>query len=484
MMKLLENANRGILIAVAVLASSLLPVGALAAESPIPIGSRLELFVDHHLIDTMKDVEFRLHHPQMLPLPTSPLVGAYATVIKDGDLYRGYYRDVIPSYTGKRHSGHPGEITCYAESRDGHEWTFPSLGLFEIDGSRDNNVILADQSPFSHNFSPFLDARPGVAPAERFKALAGHPGYARKEKAEGLHAFVSADGRVWKKAGDKPAIPYDKVWSHAFDSQNVAFWSDVEQQYVCYFRTWATPHGSLRTVSRTTSKDFVNWSKPVPMDPNLPGEHLYTSQTHPYFRSPHIYIALPTRYMAGRVGANKTDAMLGSTDVLFMTTRAGMTSYDRTFAEAFIRPGLDPTRWGSRSNYVALNVVPTGDAEMSIYHAMSGHRYTLRTDGFISLNSGLKEGELVTKPLTFDGGTLVVNYSTSAAGSLRVEIQQPDGTPIPEFSLENCQTHVGDKIDGHISWQGKPDLKAWSGKPVRLRFVTKECDLYSFRFEP
>lgn len=484
MKKLFGDANRGVLITFAVLASSLLSLETSANETPIPIGSHLELFVDHYLIDRMEGVEFRLHHPQMQPLPASPLVGAYATVIKDGDLYRGYYRAVIPGYTGKRHSGHPGEITCYAESQDGHEWTFPSLGLFEIGGSVENNVILANQPPFSHNFSPFLDTHPGVAPEERFKALAGHPGYARDKKAEGLHAFASADGRVWQKTGDEPVIPYDKEWSHAFDSQNVAFWSEVEQQYVCYFRTWATPHGQLRTVSRTTSKDFVNWTKPIAMHPNLPGEHLYTSQTHPYFRAPHIYIALPTRYMAGRVGASKTDAMLGSTDVLFMTTRPGATSYDRLFAEAFIRPGLDPARWGSRSNYVALNVVPTSDTEMSIYHAMSGHRYVLRTDGFISVNAGLKEGELVTKPLAFDGNALVVNYSTSAAGSLRVEIQQPDGIPIPELSLENSETHVGDKIDGQISWRERPNLKVWSGKPVRLKFVMQECDLYSFRFEP
>ena len=220
------------------------------------------------------------------------------------------------------------------------------------------------------------------------------------------------------------------------------------------------------------------------MHPNLPGEHLYTSQTHPYFRAPHIYIALPTRYVAGRVGAQKTNAMLGSTDVLFMVTRAGETSYNRLFPEALIRPGLDPARWGSRSNYVALNVVPTGDTEISIYHARSGHRYVLRTDGFVSARAVAKEGQLVTKPLVFDGSRLVVNYSTSAAGSLRVEIQQPDGTPIPEFSLQNCQTHVGDTIDGPISWRGTPDLKAWAGKPLRLRFVITQCDLYSFRFEP
>ena len=475
-------------------------------KKPVHIESRLELFVDRHLVEKTDNVEFRFHQPHRLPLPKSPLRGAYATVIKDGDLFRGYYRGDDASFTGPRnHSGHAGEITCYAESRDGHEWTFPNLGLFTVNGTRDNNAILAAIPPFNHNFSPFLDTRSGVAPGERFKALAGHPGFQRKIKGDGLHTFVSADGIHWNKTSEQPVIPFDISWSHAFDSQNVSFWSEAEQLYICYFRRWATCSSSastnsatsslpgshqeagsgqeLRTIARTTSPDFKKWSVPVVMNPNLPGEHLYTSQTHPYFRAPHIYIALPSRYIAGRVGTGKTDAMLGSTDILFMSSRAGSTTFDRLFTEALIRPGFDPKRWESRANYVALNVVPTGDTEMSIYHSGSGARYALRTDGFISASAGATQGELVTKPLVFNGNKLLVNYSTSAAGSLRVEIQEPNGTPIPEFCLEKSELAVGDAIGAYLSWQGNPDLAAWAGKPIRLRFVMLECDLYSFKFE-
>ncbi len=450
----------------------------------INIGSRLEMFVDDLIIESMDNVEFRLHQPQRMPLPESPLKGNYATVIKDGDVYRGYYRGNDPGYKGPRdHSGHPGEITCYAESFDGHEWTFPDLGLFEVNGTLNNNVILAGQPPFSHNFSPFLDIRPGVDPGERFKALAGHPGYQRDKKANGLHAFVSADGIVWKKAGEQPVIPYKKEWSHAFDSQNVSFWSEIEQKYICYFRGWETPHGKLRTIYRTTSPDFKNWSEPVAMNPNLPREHLYTNQTHPYFRAPHIYIALPSRYTAGRVGTENTESMLGSTDIMFMSSRAGTTSYNRLFTEAFIRPGLDPERWQNRANYVALNVVPTSDTEMSIYHHKSGRRYVLRTDGFISVRSGESEGELLTKLLTFNGNKLIINFSTAAAGSLQVEIQDADGKPVPGFSLEDCPVIVGDKIEHVVSWDGEPELSTLAGKPVRLRFVMLEADSYSLRFK-
>ena len=454
-----------------------------AGDATIDIGSRLELFVDRLLVDRMDGVEFRLHEPQKLPPPRSMFRGHYATVIKDGDLYRAYYRGNDPSYKGDRkHSGHPGETTCYAESRDGHEWTFPPLGLYEVNGTRDNNVILFGQSPFSSNFCPFLDTRPGVDRNERFKALAGHPGYNRRLQAGGLHSFASADGIHWHKTSHEAVIPYAPSWPHAFDSQNVSFWSEAEQLYVCYFRTWLTRHGKLRTISRTTSPDFVHWSKPVAMEPNLPGEHLYTSQTHPYFRAPHIYIALPTRFVPGRGDSPKYDKKdVNATDILFMSTRAGSTKYGRVFTEAFIRPGLDPGRWRNRSNYVALNMVPTGPAEMSIYH-FSGDRYVLRTDGFISVNAGAEQGELLTKPLTFSGGELLLNFSTSATGSLRVEIQTADGQPIPGFAFADTTDLFGDEINGTYSWKSGADVSSLVGKPVRLRFVMQDADLYSFRF--
>ena len=458
----------------------------------IDIGTRRELFVDRYLIDRMRDVELHMHTPQMLPLAVHPVCGGYMTVIKDGDRYRAYYNSYRPGYNGPQHDGNPGEITRYAESRDGHEWTFPDLGLYEIATRYDkefwnlsNNIILANQPPFSHSFSPFLDIRPGVDEQERYKALAGSVDYSRRMKApdDGLHAFVSADGIRWRKKSCQPVIPYDPAWTNAFDSQNVSFWSEAEGQYVCYFRTWATPHGALRTISRTTSPDYEHWSRPVPTNPNLPGEHLYTSQTHPYFRAPHIYIALPTRYTAGRVGTKKVEnAMSGSTDILFMSSRAGTARYDRLFTEAFIRPGLDAARWGDRSNYVALNVVPTGPTEMSIYHAHSGHRYVLRTDGFVSVRAGAVEGELLTRLLVFKGESLRLNYSTSAAGSVQVEVQDEQGKAIPGFALNDMTPRCGDELDATMIWGQSGDVSRLAGRPVRLRFVLKEADVFALRF--
>lgn len=432
------------------------------------IGSRLELFVDDCLIDKLDNARLTMHAPQLAPEP-SP-TGYYMTILKDGSLFRAYYRQIAGGYTGDRADGHRGEITCYAESRDGAHWTYPQLGLFDVAGPNGNNVILADAAPLSHNFSPFVDVRPGVPESERYKALAGiHSG-----GQGGLVAFVSGDGIHWRKIREEPVITHTDF---AFDSQNVAFWSEVEGCYVCYFRTWETPHGHLRTISRTTSGDFIHWTEAVPTNPNVAGEHLYTSNTHPYFRAPHLYIALPTRFLPER--GNSTDIMLMSARA--DTTARPSTHYARTFMEAFIRPGPDPARWGNRANYAALNVVPTGPGEMSIYHAPGGRRYTLRTDSFASVNAGYARGEMRTRPLTFSGETLVLNYATSAAGSVRVEMQSPDGHAIPGYSLAECQTLAGDEIEGVVRWAQGTDVSRLAGQPVRLRFAMQDADIFSMQ---
>lgn len=455
----------------------------------LDIGDRRELFVDTYLIDRMDGVRLKLHEPCPAGIAIrfdGPWEGAhvgYPSVIKDGGLYRLYYRGL--PVAGK--DGSEDEVTCYAESRDGITWTKPNLGLFEVHGTRDNNVILHGQAPCSHNFSPFQDARPGVAPAERFKALAG-------TQASGLIAFASADGIRWRRMADKPVLT-----KGAFDSQNVAFWSTAENAYLCYFRTWSQgDYQGFRTISRATSTDFRRWNEPAAMSfGDTPMEHLYTSQTHPYFRAPHIYVATPMRFVPNRKVLTDAQAVaLGVSkdyhgdcaEAVFMTSRGG-NRYDRTFLEGWIRPGNDLGNWASRAGLTALGVVPTGPGEMSIYKQAhyaqpTAHlvRYTLRLDGFVSVNAPFAGGEMTTHPVRFHGRELTLNLATSAAGSVRVELLESDGRPIPGFTRADAIELVGDDVDRVVGWKSGADLTALAGRPIRLRFIMKDADVYSLQF--
>ena len=108
--------------------------------------------------------------------------------------------------------------------------------------------------------------------------------------------------------------------------------------------------------------------------------------------------------------------------------------------------------------------------------------YSLRTDGFASVRASLAGGELLTRALKFDGRQLVINYSTSGAGSVRVEIQDRQGIPLPGYTLDDAIRHVGDAIEQVVRWKSGSDVSRFQDLPIRLRMVMHDADLNSFRF--
>jgi len=230
---------------------------------------------------------------------------------------------------------------------------------------------------------------------------------------------------------------------------------------------------------------------------DTPPEHLYTNGTHPYYRAPHIYIALAKRFFPTKAAlpadqakalVNNPSYRVASSDSVFMTTRGG-NHYDRTVMEAFIRPGPSPEDWVSRDNTPALGVVPANQRQMFIYRLShyaqpTCHmaRYSLRTDGFVSVNAPYRGGELITKPVSFAGSKLEINFVTSAAGGVRLEIQDQTGKPLAGYSLADCPEIIGDEIDHTVAWGAGTDVAKLAGKTVRLRFALKDADLFSLRF--
>lgn len=183
----------------------------------IDIGSRRELFVDRHLIERLDGARLELHRPQAqevtirLDKPWERQGPGYVAVLQDGDRYRMYYR-ALPDGEGKRHER---QVTCVVESRDGIHWTRPNLGLFEFDGSRDNNICW--RGSISHNVTPFIDTNPDCPADQKYKAVGGV-----KWTTGGLWLLGSPDGLRWHKLFDKP-LPL----AGNFDSQNVVFWDPM-----------------------------------------------------------------------------------------------------------------------------------------------------------------------------------------------------------------------------------------------------------------
>ena len=316
---------------------------------------------------------------------------SYISIIRDGDLYRGYYRCYEPRPDRVKSP----RLTAYAESANGIHWEKPSLGVYEFNGSRDNNLVWKGPGA---NFCAFIDGNPDEPPERRYKAVV-RTAHAELE-ALGLpgpcvFALSSADGFNWGLMQDAPILT-----ERPFDSFNIAFWDEWIGQYVIFTRGVGGSDGQfkggVRWIRRATSDDFLNWSGLELIDTGeVPSEHLYTNACVPYERSPGTYLMFPSRLVLEHTPDPDWPNGPGVNDIAFMSSRDGIT-WDRSFKEAFIRPGLDKENWHERGIYFERGIFQTSPDTLSMY--CSDHwrypttrisRYTLRTDGFVFRQRGL-----------------------------------------------------------------------------------------------
>jgi len=497
-------------------------VSATAAPQAVDVGSRRELFVDDFLIDRIDgQAALRLHHPtprEIVLVHDAPWEGSgsgYHSVFQDGPRYRMYYKAWhLDVQQGRLNTGSHPLFCCYAESDDGIGWRKPELGLIEFDGSKANNIVLASgpRGPLvvdAGHPAVFKDENPDAPPESRYKAIV------RSARQRGLLPFQSPDGLNWSPMSDGPVIT-----DGAFDSQNLAFWDPVRGEYRAYWRIFTAgvtdeknwkPAG-YRAIRTATSPDFLHWGEPADLTyVDSPVEHLYTNQVKAYHRAPHLFIGFPTRYVE-RGWSDSMRALpepehrelrasaslrygTALSEGLLMASRDGVRF--KRWNEAFLRPGIERKgTWHYGHQYIAWHLVETKSAlegapdELSLYasedywtgNGSALRRYTMRMDGFVSASAPWAGGELITKPLVFEGARLMLNFSTSAAGGVGVELQDAAGAPIRGYALADCSEVFGDALARTVTWKEGADVSRLAGKSVRLRFVLRDADVYAFQF--
>ncbi len=288
-------------------------------QEPLNIGTRRELFVDRLLIDRLDNTHLKLHEPVSggvalrIDKPWEGKGNFGISVIEFDDRLLLYYRGWSLTDADDQNG-----VACVAESRDnGATWTKPVLNLVKRPDWPDNNIIATDDGEprFSYPNAPWVDTRPGVPADERVKLVQSVPAVGNEKHdainySNGLKRLVfygSRDGFSFHKLNPQPEFVSDL--KNAFDGNTTMFWSEAEQQYVVYFRWYEgrmreemegqpTGGGGWRTIARSTSKDLMTWTTPVPMTyGDTPRDHFYVNNTQPYFRAPHLYVAPAARFM-------------------------------------------------------------------------------------------------------------------------------------------------------------------------------------------
>lgn len=474
--------------------------------------------------------------------PWETYIGAYSTVMRVQDTYHLWYDAIVPRKKADNAGAWQGGLIrslAYARSRDGIKWEKPILGLAEIFGSRANNVVLGygagGITGGLHSASVFLD--PNAPERERFRLLA----YV-VEMPKALQVFSSPDGIHWRLT-HRSAIVFESE-KHHLDSQNIIFWDDRIGKYAAYIRRNLRPAGSQgRVVARSESADLGRFTNaeispvvlgPDRLDPNYfdPAENRYipvmdfytgTVIKYPwaqdaYYMFPAAYYHYSSRFHGEFKGEKLFDfegdgqdpANSGPLDIRLAASRDGIEwlRYDR---RPFIELGMKGEQ-DSKSLYMVLGLVPAlNGREMYLYYRGSDRlhgwgyqpqsdilskaglessgqpdamtRVVLRRDGFISVRGGYAGGEFTTPLLLFEGNELVLNINTSALGTARVEFLDELGNPIPGFRLQDCdRIHTSNEINRPVTWNRRSDVSRLAGRPVRVRFVLSDTDLYAFQF--
>ena len=492
-----------------------------------------ELFIDDMLIDTKRGVKRTLHPATKLdkPVLTPDLpweqggvnncrrLNLYGTVMFDEsmDKYRMWYMcrmgplhgHTIPglyvprpksgknaTFMGSRHDKYGrafadndrGDLTCYVESDDGIEWTRANLGIFEFNGSLDNNIVWD-----LHGACVFRDEE-ASDPDQLYKAI----GFCRRYR--NVFLLTSPDGIHWD----------DSKWlKPILDRENEGPFNVVYDAKEHIFRAYShgrdTDKDSRRMVYYTESPGLTGpWKKLVPMlradahDDEI-GKRKYNAiraEIHDMsaFRYHNIHIGIAGMLYVIGPGASGMP-IDGPIDAQLVHSRDGVNwrHFDQERTPIIPRGAEDSFDWGmimgtarepiicdDKIHWYYNGTAMTHGTDLDGRVASIGLA-TWRLDGFVSLDAGTDGGVVETVPLNVPAGQLEIN-ADAVSGDVRVEVFTADGQVQTGFSADACQPIEGDSVRHRVRWTEKTLSQAQ--QPLRLRFLIENANLYAFRLKP
>ena len=499
------------------------------------IGDTTQVFLDNSMVHWIKNIK-RTHH-KAVPHPSNPVIKrdkpweempyfttCYSVIRDENGSFKAWYSDFLVNPKHERPVPYVGpphweSRLCYATSQDGIHFEKPFLGQVEIDGQDTNVVLWNEHMEVGVAYSVIRDPVE-TDPARRFKMsylpvkLSGNLPKRSTTSADemGLAVAFSADGVSWDAY---PGNPVETVWGS--DVQNLMYDHDKER-YVIYGRAhsaagggnpksdgWFTrsypdmPYGWIpkRSVYIIESEDMINWTParrvlaPGPQH-NLDDEFYglapfrlgdYHGGLLPVLHA--VDNTMDPEFVFSKDGVNWThtreagpliERKEGAWDGVMITSAEPPI---RVGDQLYIYYGGSPSHhdWWIVGKAQGLDT-PEGEPGYNVNHGMG--LATLRADGFVSLDAGLREGVINTKPFFSTGAKLIVNAKCGPTGYVKAEIQDTSETSWEGFTVDDCDTFTGDDVNHVFSWNANTQVNMIPGY-VRVSFILKDAALYSFR---
>ncbi len=491
------------------------------ADYLIDAGQYKQLFLDDYAIESVEGLTRTLHpvDKQGPVIEPDESIGQLAVQSSsppqwnpDKELYEWWF--------GARYSAPPQgrsrrttvTRSHYATSADGVNWERPNLGLYEWEGSKDNNIA---GDPNKIGLHHILRDDRDFDPNRRYKGMFGG----------GHREFgVSPDGFDWTML-DVPGLPSEDTSHMLYD--------EYSEEFLAYHKH-STEWG--RSVWLSTCKEFGDWSEavlvfhtdeqdkenaakriqavaddPDYLTPPIIDEQDYIAQIYQMAVMPYegLYIGFPVLYNPSGLIPPPRGNATGISQVEMTVSRDRYT-WDRVADREIFIP-LD--KWNG-VNYGTCQILASGrpvvkdDGEIWVYYSACrarGHKQLywyspasshidrsyfndsdesgialclgkVRPQGFVSLDAAGR-GTVVSKPFTTGGGRLRVN--ANVRGELRAELLDADTMePLPGFTAAECRPVSGDHVNAQVLWETQPAPQF--GPTVRVRFTLQDADFYAF----
>ena len=242
----------------------------LLKESVSKTNANWQLFMDDYWISGSENIISTIHQPKKSSL--NPLIKAdvvweqnpycFGTVIFDeqDSIFKFWYQTYNYGMPVSDRT-----LVLYASSKDGIEWKRTNLGIFEFEGSTDNNILLQNYG-FHDLYSPSVikdNLEPD--PNKRYKMVWwDYPlGDGDWDRDAGMCIAFSSDGIHWNKHPENPVLHAKRIEQSISDVMSVMQDKNIGK-YVAYTKGWKdidTPN-EFRQIVRTESTDFIHWSSP------------------------------------------------------------------------------------------------------------------------------------------------------------------------------------------------------------------------------
>ncbi|HEY3284890.1 MAG TPA: hypothetical protein VGN26_21665 [Armatimonadota bacterium] len=410
----------------------------------------------------------------------------YGTVLWDGGRLRMWYHLVNGGYRN-----------AYAESADGLHWTKPRLGLREFGGSKDNNLFLT------------VTQDPKESPVDKDRGQCHNPSVIKqtweKDPSKRYALFCwGADYNAVRVAYSPDGLRWSFVPETArrglFESSDVVnFAYDPYQKR--YLATWKGATRRGRSVGVAVSPDGLRWEK-LSQTPLFAADDLDPPETQvygmPVFPYQGLYIGLPWIYHAKvhyppEMLMTREEAEVGSpcTVDVRLAWSHDLVNWTRPPDRQPFLPLGPKGALDSGMVYTARAPVQVGDRLYFYYGGFDGPHNsgasraaiglaTLRLDGFCSLHAGDQEGWLITKREKLTRPEVTLNARTELGGSVKAEILDLSGKPIPGFTRQECLPFTGDSTAHTLRWRTPRLPKSQEGTVKQLRVFLRKADIYSY----